>query len=148
MKVKKDIPRQKKESKESEQAAEKRLLLLHHWVGIIKALYPNKITQNPYVKELQELKVQLTLDETLLLKELIHGITLTNKNSRTNEKGEILTNKEDVVNALQLLLSKEKQLTNQHLESLEQLRKQNNRKAFTYQQIGVVLHLSHSSVSD
>ena len=62
-------------------------ILLYHWVGIIKELYPNKKTQNPYSTDLSHLEVT----DQLLLKDVLHCITLINGSSRVNERQELIS---------------------------------------------------------
>jgi hypothetical protein len=82
----------------------------------------------------------------MLLEDLIHTITLTNKNSRENEKGELLTTREDLLNAVQLIMPKEKRIAPKHLETLARLRAVFKYEPFTWLQAIIALKTSRSTV--
>jgi hypothetical protein len=125
---------------------ESRELLLYQWVRIVREIFPRTRTENPYQNELKAITEKLELTETMLLEDLIHTITLTNKNSRENEKGELLTTREDLLNAVQLIMPKEKRIAPKHLETLERLRVVFKYEPFTYQQAIIRLNTSRSSI--
>lgn len=127
-------------------SSENRLLLLHEWVQIVTALNPHQRTQNPYQETLTQLTAHLTIKEQLLHQSLVHSITLMNKHGRTNEKGELISTESDNLNALELLLPAEQQLTTKTLGIHSQLRKTFKDTPFTYVEACSRLKLSHSTV--
>jgi hypothetical protein len=121
-------------------------LLLYQWVRIVKEIFPRTRTENPYQNELKAITKKLGVTETLLLEDLIHTITLTNKNSRENEKGELLTTREDLLNAVQLVIPKNKRMTSKNVETLAQLKAVFQDEPFTWLQAIIALKTSRSTV--
>jgi hypothetical protein len=121
-------------------------LLLYQWVRIVREIFPRTRTENPYQNELKALSEKLELTEVFLLEDLIHAITLMNKNSRENEKGELLTTREDLLNAVQLIMPKEKRIAPKHLETLARLRAVFKYEPFTWLQAIIALKTSRSTI--
>ncbi|MFY0602077.1 MAG: hypothetical protein JXR03_20550 [Cyclobacteriaceae bacterium] len=132
--------------KKSDQEIERKLLLLHEWTQIIQSLYPHKSTQNPYQNHLTQLTEHLTIKEQLLHQSLVHSITLMNKHSRMNERGELISTESDNLNALYLLLPPEAQLTPKNLTIYSTLKATYQDQPFTYVEASSRLKLSHSTV--
>lgn len=101
---------------------EEKRLLLYRLTRIIKALYPTKKTQNPFNQQKQEITQHLDPEDTILLSDLLHCLTLLNGNSRINEKGELISTQTDWLNAVQLILPEELKLTPKILNAWERLK--------------------------
>jgi len=125
---------------------ENKELLLYQWVRIVREIFPRTRTENPYQNELKALSQRLELTETILLEDLIHTITLTNKNSRENERGELITTREDLLNAVQLITPKSKRMTPKSVEILERLKAVFQDEPFTWLQAIIALKTSESSI--
>jgi hypothetical protein len=121
-------------------------LLLYQWVRIVREIFPRTRTENPYQNELKALSQKLELTETMLLEDLIHTITLTNKNSRENDQGELITTREDLLNAVQLVTPKSKRMTPKSVEILERLKAVFKDESFTWLQAIIALKTSESSI--
>ena len=139
MSSEKDIPRQKKTAAEC-------ALLLHEWVRIVKELNPNKRTENPFCEELEQMTGQLQISEGLLLKDLLHSITLMNRESRINGKGELISTHADLLNALRLILPSTKRIGTREAEALETLKAWFGEENFTYYEASLRLRCSHTTV--
>ena len=139
MKTEKDIPKQKKTGAE-------RALLLYEWVRIVKELNPNKRTENPFSEELEQMAAQLQISERLLLKDLVHYITLMNRDSRTNDKSELISSHGDLLNALRLILLITKRIGIREAEALETLKAWFGEESFTYYDASLRLRCSHTTV--
>ncbi len=138
MSSQKDIPRQKKTAAEC-------ALLLHEWVRIVKELNPNKRTENPFCEELEQMTRQLQISEGFLLKDLLHSITLMNRESRTNGKGELISTHADLLNALRLILPSTKRIGTREAEALEILKAWFGEENFTYYEASLRLRCSHTT---
>jgi hypothetical protein len=138
-KSKKGIVKQKENPENKE-------LLLYQWVRVVREIFPRTRTENPYQNELKALSQKLELTETMLLEDLIHTITLTNKNSRENDQGELITTREDLLNAVQLITPKSKRMTPKSVEILERLKAVFKDEPFTWLQATIVLKTSESSI--
>jgi hypothetical protein len=125
---------------------ENKELLLYQWVRIVREIFPRTRTENPYQNELKALSQKLELTETMLLEDLIHTITLTNKNSRENDQGELITTREDLLNAVQLITPKSKRMTPKSVEILERLKAVFKDEPFTWLQATIALKTSESSI--
>ncbi|MCF6299608.1 MAG: hypothetical protein L3J52_00565 [Proteobacteria bacterium] len=134
MNLKKDYAEQKK-----------RLLFLYEMTAIIKALHPRKYIHNPFEKEIDQLSELLDIKEALLLKEVMDCITLLNKQSRINEQNQLISTREDFVNALQLVLPKEKRLSQKALKVYETLKETFAEEHFTYYQLYARLKIPKST---
>jgi hypothetical protein len=82
----------------------------------------------------------------MLLEDLIHTITLTNKNSRENDQGELITTREDLLNAVQLITPKSKRMPPKSVEILERLKAVFKDEPFTWLQATIALKTSESSI--
>lgn len=103
-------------------STEEKRLLLYRLTRIIKALYPTKKTQNPFDQQQQEITRHLDLEDMILLTDLLHCLTILSGNSRINEAGELISTQTDWLNAVQLILPQELQLTPKILNAWEQLK--------------------------
>ncbi|MFY0602268.1 MAG: hypothetical protein JXR03_21525 [Cyclobacteriaceae bacterium] len=121
-------------------------LLLYRLTRIIKALYPHKQTQNPYKPEHLELTKYLDLETQLLFVDVLHSLTLLNNHSRMNTEGQLISTQIDYLNALQLVLPKELQLTAKTLEIHTELSNIFKQNPFTYVSACSILKLSHSTM--
>ncbi len=121
-------------------------ILLYELLQIIKALYPNVKTVNPYQEQIQEYLNDLPVKEQLLYKEIVHGLTLLNKQSRISERQKIITGKTDILNAMQLMDFKQLPNQNQSLEAYEKLYKKYKNKPFTKLDVQVYLRKSKSTI--
>jgi len=121
-------------------------LLLHRLNTIIKALFPNHHTKNPYQIEQIETIKNLDLEDKILLKELVHSITLLNGFSRINNENQITSTRTDLVNALQLTLPKELQLTQKNLEIHSKLSAIFKEQPFDYVSAGSRLKTSKTTL--
>jgi len=133
MKLKKDTPDQNY------------LLLLYEWVAIVRALTPEKAIQNPYQESFAEKLQLLPLKEQLLFDDLVECITMMNRQSRSNEKGQLISSRNDNLNALQLVLPKTMQITPRHSKTISRLKECFKNAPFTYNQASVALRCSHST---
>jgi len=141
MKPKKDTPDQIY----AEQGRSNYLLLLYEWVAIVRALTPEKAIQNPYQESFAEKLQLLPLKEQLLFNDLVECITMMNRQSRSNEKGQLISSRNDNLNALQLVLPKTMQITPRHSETISRLKEKFQQTPFTYNQASVALRCSHST---
>ena len=125
--------------------AEKKVLL-YELQQITKALYPTIKTINPYQEQIQHYLKDLPIKEQLLYSEIVHSLTLLNKQSRINEHQKIITSKTDILNAMQLLDLEQLPKQNQSLEVHEKLYKKYKNKAFTKLDAQVYLRKSKSTI--
>jgi hypothetical protein len=132
--------KQKKETNETKE------LLLYQWVRIVKEIFPRTRIENPYQSELASLSEKLDITERFLLEDLLEAITLMNKSSRENEQGELITSKEDLLNAIQLITPKGKRITSKSLDILGRLETVFEGESFTYHQALTALKVSHSTI--
>jgi len=109
-------------------------------------LYSELRVENPYLQELVNLPIQFNFKETLLLKELIASITLVNKKSRESIEGKLITAREDVLNALLLLIPKDKKLNSHHAEALEKLRNTYPNVPFSCEQASALIGKSKRTI--
>jgi len=107
---------------------ETRKLLLYRLIRLVKALYPTTRTNNPYQSQLS---TYLELEDQLLCKDLIHVLTILNGHSRLTDK-ELTSTQTDYLNALQMILPRELQLTPKVLAIHEQLLGIYEESPFTY----------------
>ena len=121
-------------------------ILLYELSQIIKALYPSVKTVNPYQEQIQEYLNDLPVKEQLLYKEIVHCLTLLNKQSRISERQKIITGKTDILNAMQLMDFKQLPNQNQSLEAYEKLYKKYKNKPFTKLDVQVYLRKSKSTI--
>lgn len=77
--------------------------LLYQLESIVKALYPNKKTVNPYENFLQAYYQDLNIEDVLLFKRLLQTITLMNHKERTQQNGKYISSYGDVLTAIELL---------------------------------------------
>jgi DNA-binding MarR family transcriptional regulator len=124
---------------------ENRKLLLYRLTTIIKALFPHQNTYNPH-QEQQEVTKYLDQEEQLLFNELVHSITLLNGFSRINNQNQIISTKTDLVNALQLTLPKELQLTQKNLNIHSKLSEIFDSSTFDYVSAGSRLKTSKTTL--
>ncbi len=122
----------------------KKELLLYRWTRLTAELHPTTKTSNPYLEEVD--KIKLDIHQELLLADVIHAITLMNKEDRTVISGKIISAREDVINAIQLLLPASYRLTNNKLETLNKLEQTFGEAPFTYLQACQKLKMSHTSL--
>lgn len=121
-------------------------LLLHRLNTIIKAIFPNHHTKNPYQIEQIETIKSLDLEDKILFNELVHSITLLNGFSRINNQNQIISTKTDLVNALQLTLPKELQLTQKNLNIHSKLSEIFESSTFDYVSAGSRLKTSKTTL--
>jgi len=123
-----------------------RRLLLYRIVRLIKELYPNTSTQNPYQEHQAQILAYLDTEEQLLFSDLLHTITLLNGQGRLNDHNEMISSREDLLTTFQLILPKELQLTPKILEAHEQLLKVYQSNPFTYIEACARLRTSKSTL--
>lgn len=111
-------------------STEEKRLLLYRLTRIIKTLYPTKRTQNPFDRQRQEITQHLDPEDMILLTDLLHCLTILNGNSRMNEAGELISTQTDWLNAVQLILPQELQLTPKILNAWEQLKEVIGKRPF------------------
>jgi len=125
---------------------EQKKVLLYELQQITKALYPKLKTVNPYQAQTQHYLNDLPITEQLLYKEIVHSLTLLNKQSRLNEHQKIITSKTDILNAMQLLGLEQLPKQNQSLEAHEKLYKKYQNKPFTKLDAQVYLRKSKTTI--
>ena len=125
--------------------AEKKVLL-YELQQITKALYPTIKTVNPYQEQIQDYLKELPIKEQLLYNEIVHSLTLLNKQSRINEHQKIITSKTDILNAMQLLDLEQLPKQNQSLEAHEKLYKKYRNKPFIKLDAQVYLRKSKTTI--
>jgi len=125
---------------------EQKKVLLYELQQITKALYPKLKTVNPYQAQIQEYLKDLPIREKLLYKEIVHSLTLLNKQSRLNEQQKIITSKTDILNAMQLLELNQIPKQTQSLEAHEKLYKKYRNKPFTKLDAQVYLRKSKTTI--
>ena len=143
MKAKKDIPKQKKIREEK---TEYRNLLLNELIRITQALCPNKSVENPFKPETQAISRRLEIQESLLLEDLLQSITLLNQSNRKNGSGKLISTETDFVNALELIMPQGEQLRTKQIEIIETLGDKFGSQGFTYQEAGLILRKSISTL--
>ncbi len=131
-------------SKNGSDKKKKHELLLYKWARLTSKLQPFLKSSNPYLEEVD--KIKLDIHQELLLADIIHAITLINKEDRTIMSGKIISAREDVINAIQLLLPASYRLTNSKLGTLNKLEQIFGEEPFTYLQACQKLKISHTSL--
>ncbi len=131
-------------SKNGSGKKKKKELLLYRWARLTAELHPLLKSSNPYLEEVD--KIKLDIHQELLLADVIHAITLINKEDRTVISGKIISAREDVINAIQLLLPASCRLTSLRLETLNKLEQTFGEEPFTYLQACQKLKMSHTSL--
>ena len=77
--------------------------LLYQLEGLIKTLYPNLKTRNPYEDFLQVYYQDLVIEDVLLFKRLLKSITLINHKERLQENRKYISSYGDVLTTIELL---------------------------------------------
>ena len=77
--------------------------LLYQLEGIVKTLYPNHKTINPYHEFLQVYYQELNIEDVLLFKRLLKSITLMNHKERTQQNRKYISSYGDVLTTIELL---------------------------------------------
>ncbi len=124
--------------KQAEEKNNRKKLLIYQLIQATRALYPSKLVRNPYLNELKNLS-GFEIEDELLLTDLIESITLLNGKSRESARGELTSNREDVLNSLLLLQPEGKALKTYHADHLEKLRTHYKGKPFDLVEAGMLL---------
>ena len=77
--------------------------ILYQLESLIKTLYPNYRTVNPYDGYLQEYYKDLNIEDLLLFKRLLKSITLLNHKERTQDSRRYVSSYGDVLTAIELM---------------------------------------------
>lgn len=112
-------------------------------VQIIKEIEPHTPTKNPYQNTFENQIKHLDIEEKLLLKELIHCLTILNATSRETQKKTLISTREDNLNALEILLPKKLKITQKIITFKEQLEHLYSNTVFEKQE--AIKHLKMSN---
>ncbi len=121
-------------------------ILLYELQNIVKKLYPNKTTINPYKENIQDYLEQLPITEQLLFNNLLHTITLINQNGRLKEKQTIISSQTDIINTMQLLQNETLPINQNAIESYHKLYERYKNRSITLLDAQVVLHKSQTTI--
>jgi predicted transcriptional regulator len=122
-------------------------VLLYELNSIVKKLYPNKRTTNPYKEQITDYLQQLPITEQLLFESILHTLTIINQKGRIKEKHTIISSRNDVLNALELIQEQQRILPNKKsLECYELLYKKYQNNPVTLLDAQVILRKSQSSI--
>ena len=125
---------------------EQKKVLLYELQNIIKQLYPNKRTINPYQEHIQDYLQQLPITEQLLFNNLLHTITLINQRGRLQEYSKIISSQTDILNTIELLQNDTLAINQNAIESYHKLYKRYQEKAITLLDAQIVLHKSQTTI--
>ena len=140
-------PKLKKGYAEQNSFDQTRQLLLHEWVNLAEEIHKRKAVENPFEQHFLTLIAELPITQQILFKSLTKSIAKMNASSRTNTQSHtLLCSESDNLNALQLILPESLKLKPTHDEILLKLERCFKNKPFTYQEVGMLLKCSHSSV--
>ncbi|MEQ9405021.1 MAG: hypothetical protein RIM99_15620 [Cyclobacteriaceae bacterium] len=120
-------------------------LILYQWIRLVKEICPNRITQNPFETEIQKLDF-LSIEEQLLIKDVLHSLTLINSNSRINEEGNLISTQSDFLNALHLVIPNDLRLDEKVADFHHQLLQEFKNQSFTYLEAMVKLRITKSTL--
>jgi hypothetical protein len=88
---------------EKTHTVEKNKNLLYQLEGLIKTLYPNHKTTNPYEEYLQDYYNELNIEDVLLFKRLLKSITLLNHKERPQDNRRYISSYGDVLTTIELM---------------------------------------------
>lgn len=77
--------------------------LLYQLEGIVKTIYPNHKTMNPYEDFLQVYYQDLNIEDVLLFKRLLKSVTLMNHKERTQQNRKYISSYGDVLTTIELV---------------------------------------------
>ncbi len=120
--------------------------LVYELIQICRELGGRKQTENPYRSTINKFKHILSIGTYLQLNEMIHCLTLLNRSAREKERGIYISTREDVVNAMNMILPDKIKLTEKELETHRKLKHHFGDVPFTYLEAAVKLRLSLSSI--
>jgi len=121
-------------------------ILLYELQNIIKELYPNKTTVNPYKENIQDYLQQLHITEQILFNNLLHTITLINWRGRLKQKQTIISSQTDIVNTIELIQNEALPINQRAIESYHKLYERYGNKAITLLDAQIVLQKSQTSI--
>jgi hypothetical protein len=123
-----------------------RQLALYEWTQLVRILHPRKVVKNPFLKKFESVLDHLPAKSQRLFTDLVSGITLMNRNSRTCSGQYVTSDISDNLNALQLILPDDLKLKPVHDEILMVLHAKFGSQTFTYNQAQIVLKCSKSTI--
>lgn len=123
---------------------ERKKNLLHQLESIVKTLYPNHRTTNPYEQYLETYYSELNIEDVLLFKRLLRSITLLNHKERTQDNRRYISSYGDVLTAIELI--SRYTINDITLRSYVQLKEIFRDNSFTKLQAARVLRKSFGSV--
>lgn len=118
--------------------------LLYQLESLIKTLYPNYQTTNPYDSYLQDYYQDLVIEDVLLFKRLLTSITLINHKERPQEGRRYISSYGDVLTTIELMSNYT--INDTLMNSYVQLKYIFTNRPFTKQQAARVLRKSQRSV--
>jgi len=83
--------------------SEEKKVLLYQLEGIIKTLYPNRNTSNPYENYLQDYYKELNIEDVLLFKRLLKSVTIMNHKERPQDNRRYVSSYADVLTTIELI---------------------------------------------
>jgi len=120
-------------------------ILLYELQNIIKELYPNALTINPYQENTQDYLQQLPITEQLLFNNLLHTITVLNGRGRLKENTKIISSQTDILNTIDLLQNEALPINQNAIESYHKLYDRYGIKAFTLLEAQMVVRKSQTT---
>lgn len=136
----------KKGKAEQKKRVKNRTVLLYEFTRIIIAIYPKKQTTNPFTEATEKLCKKLSISDYLLFTDTLHCLTLLNGISRENSSGDLISSREDILSAIQLLMPDSMCINTTYGSNFETLRQSFKKSPFTYLEASMLLKCSHSSI--
>ena len=118
--------------------------ILYQLESIIKTLYPNRHTTNPYESYLESYYQELNIEDVLLFKRLLKSITLMNHKERPQDNKRYVSSYGDVLTTIELI--SRHTINDTLLRNYVQLKEIFSDRLFTKLQAMRVLRKSESSV--
>jgi len=118
--------------------------LLYQLESLIKSLYPNYSTTNPYDDYLKEYYKELNIEDLLLFKRLLKSITILNHKERPQDARRYISSYGDVLTTIELI--SQHTINDKLLRSYTDLKYIFADRPFTKLQAGRVLRKSNTTI--